>query len=268
MFKKNVFIPLLILISFVLTSCSITKNDVLPTVTQRPIGVQQTEKPTSAVNDINSNSSKIESSSILTYELTKERYTEADKNIKIEYPQIINLSDNNKQKTINTIIKNEALQILKDYKSGNVELTVLEIGNDIKLKSDNILSIQYSGYANFKNAAHPYHIFFTTNININKSSSIKLMELVNINKDFLELFRTGKFKSVSPIYQAGYLENSPNDELIEAFKTAQFYLTKDFLGFSLSVPYAMGDHVEFEIKHQDLKDNLKTGNEIWKDLLH
>ena len=46
------------------------------------------------------------------------------------------------------------------------------------------------------------------------------------------------------------------------------YFTSDSLGISVSVSHAIGDHAEFEIKYQDLKGNIKTENEIWKDLLH
>ena len=202
------------------------------------------------------------------YDLAKESYNDADKNIEINYLQITNLNDNNKEKIINTLIKNDAFQMLEDYKSGDVDLTVLEIDNEIKLKSDKIMSIQYSGYANFKNSAHPHHIFFTTNINIDNENDIKLIDLVNIDKDFVELFRSKKFKAVSPIYQTGYLESYSNDELIETLKTAQLYLTTDSLGISVDVPYAIGDHAEFEINYKDIKDNIKSKNEIWEILLN
>ena len=43
------------------------------------------------------------------------------------------------------------------------------------------------------------------------------------------------------------------------------YLTKDSLGISISVGHATGDHAEFEIKYQDIANNLKVENEVWKD---
>jgi hypothetical protein len=244
MFKKKIFTVIMILFSLVLISCSANNDSATnegynssSTVIQK-----QTQEPSSTENGNTNNQQVTDSSNSTMYDLTKESYNDADKNIEINYLQITNLNDNNKEKIINTLIKNDAFQMLEDYKSGDVDLTVLEIDYEIKLKSEKILSIQYSGYANFKNSAHPYHIFFTTNININNENDIKLIELVNINKDFVELFRSKKFKSVSPIYQTGYLESYSNDELIETFKTAELYLTTDSLGISVDVPYAIGNH--------------------------
>ena len=200
------------------------------------------------------------------YDIISEIYNEPEKDISIKYPQIINFNDINKQKKINDIIKNQVFNIVKAYKTKDIELVVLEIDYKIKLKNENLLSIQFEGYVNFKNSFHPYHLFFTTNINIIKAKKIELSEVINVNNEFIELFRKGKMKAVSLIYKDGYLDENTNLELIEIFDLGNFYLTKDSLGISVEVIYVIGSHAEFEIKYTDILDNIKLKNEIWKYL--
>jgi hypothetical protein len=45
------------------------------------------------------------------------------------------------------------------------------------------------------------------------------------------------------------------------------YFTNDSLGISIGVIHVLGDHAEFEIKYEDIKDNMKADHGIWKDLL-
>ena len=49
------------------------------------------------------------------YDIVKETYT--DKNIIINYPQISNLRNREKQERLNEIIKTQALVVLEDYKN-------------------------------------------------------------------------------------------------------------------------------------------------------
>lgn len=271
MFKKSIVIVMLISFSLVLASCntnknSSTNNSNIVSNENMKVTESPTLEPSTTKNEGNDNQKIYRASNNKTYDITKERYIEKEKDVIINYPQINNLKDSFKQEEINTILKDEALKSLKESKNGDVELIVLEIDYVVKLISESLLSIQYKGYANFKNAAHPYNLFFVTNVDIKKGKVIDLLELINIDNGFIELFRADKFKSVSPIYQNGYLDSLSNNELIETFKIGEFYLATDLLGISVSVPYAMGDHVEFEIKYQDIKDNIKTKNELWKDL--
>lgn len=46
------------------------------------------------------------------------------------------------------------------------------------------------------------------------------------------------------------------------------YFTNDSLGISIGVIHALGDHAEFEIKYEELKEVIKNENEIWNDLLY
>jgi hypothetical protein len=213
--------------------------------------------------DSNTNQRSLKS---LNYEITKESYI--DKDVKINYPQITNLTDRAKQEKVNDIIKNEALKGFRYYPMVDNELS-LTINYEIKRKSENLLSIQYSGIGYVKNAAHPNNIFYTTNININEGIRLRLKDMVNIDESFVE-----KFKEASKALQSetsGILDEFSNAVLIKMFSEADSldnigtenqsdtfsYLTKDSLGISVSVPHALGDHTEFEINYRDIAQNIK-----------
>lgn len=230
-----------------LASCSTGKND---TSNDKPYTAEKKDQH----NSVSSNG--------MTDEITKESYTDND--IKINYPQIKNLSDSNKQKIVNKIIKNEALKGLNYYSGTNSGLT-MEINYDIKLKSANLLSIQYSGIGSVKRVAHPNNLFYTTNIDINKGCRLRLKDIVTIDEHFVEAFKKDK-KALNPEHSS-LLDSFSDEDLIKDFRRADSldnigtenqsdtfsYLTKDSLGISISVGHAAGDHAEFEIKYRDIQ---------------
>jgi hypothetical protein len=135
----------------------------------------------------------------------------------------MNLRDSNKEKKINETIKFDALNLLNAYKVSDKEFH-LEINYEIKWKSANVLSIQYSGMVNFRSAAHPHYLFFTTNVNINKARKIRLNELVNMDETLSTKFKRGKYINkfrVSPELKTAInmeLDRLNNTDLIKMFK--------------------------------------------------
>lgn len=235
-----------------------------------------------ACEKVDENKKKPDTSYDVNYKVTELNYSKSYDKLKynIKYPQISGLSDSDKQKKINSTLKNEALKVLKYYENpyGSVELS---IDYKVILKNQNILSIQYSGVGSVSNAAHPNNLFFTTNINIKTGNRLRLKDIVNIDKNFANKFLNGEFKALWPEHNEA-LKQFTNEEIQEYFMEADSldnigtekqsdvfsYFTTDFLGISISVSHAIGDHAEFEIKYKYLKDNIKTKNEIWKNLLH
>ena len=125
-----------------------------------------------------------------SYDITKVNYT--DKNIKISYPQISNLINEEKQSKINKLIMLDALKVISSYQDNITNLT-LDIQYEIKLKASNILSIQYLGYSYLNGAAYPIHLISTTNVNINKEKLLKINDIININESLIEKYKAGKY---------------------------------------------------------------------------
>ncbi|WP_025683942.1 hypothetical protein [Paenibacillus maysiensis] len=211
-----------------------------------------------------------------SYELIQEKYSE--NGIIIKYPQITKLKDAEKQKSLNQILKNEALKGLHEY--GDSDSGVhLEIDYEIKRQSERFLSVQYTGVRYVKDAAYPNHIFYTTNLDMKQALRLRLSDLVKIEKPFIELLKNGKITAVQP-EQKGLIGDFTQDELNQWLTSADVpegsaeeseldtfsYLTSDSLGVSIPVAHAVGDHAEYEIRFAQIPDGIKQNKELWQEI--
>lgn len=206
-----------------------------------------------------------------SYNTSESSYTH--NSIKIAYPQISGLGDENKQKQINELIKDEAIKGISLY-DDEVKATV-EMNYEIKYKSANLLSIIYTGILYVDKAAYPINMFYTTNIDITNGNRIMLKDFINIDDDFIEKVKNAEFITQSPEIESEkeYIiktigdfnltkELKNADGSIENTLSAYSYFAEDSLGISFGVIHALGDHVEFEIDYDDLKDNINPNIEF------
>lgn len=282
MFDKKILFVFLITLVLVLTACSkiMTDSYDIEANVDKKTTVKDAQKPSEEKvgenGDSNRNSEISGESNNITYEIIKSEYT--DKGIKINFPQITALSDDSKQKKINNLIKSNALEVLEYYENVDGKVT-LDINYNITWKGPNLLSIQYTGVGNIKGAAYPRNIFYTTNIDIRKEAKLRLIDIVNIDENFVEKFKEGKYITwdaelnaaidfiKDDVYSYDLINELKNaDSLGEENTSSSFsYFTHDSLGISIGVAHAIGDHAEFEIKYDEIKDSIKAENEIWED---
>ena len=242
-----------------------TSNEVEQTnkeITTQNVEVSQTENKSDALN----------------FEIVTKTYV--NKDVKINYPQIANLSDVNKQKQINDLIKND---ILTHFDVEREDLTI-DANYEIKWKSSRLLSIVYKGYSNLKTSMHPDNNIYATNINIEKGTILKFKDFINLDNNFAEKLKNVKARVWTPKPLDGIdqktaikmieegLSWSTNKDLISYFDSAEFgycgYFTKDYFGISIATNHAAGDYAELEIKYADIADNIKPENEVWKDFIN
>ena len=201
----------------------------------------------------------------LSYEIESSSYSK--NNISISYPKLVNLKNDTKEKEINELIQAEAIRI-NDFHS--LDNTSLEVDYQITYKSDEFLSIQYSGSALSKGAAYPLNMFYTTNIDLDKEIKVKLSDLMKIDKALVQALKNGIYKSYDDnlnLQDEGVLKEIwsgiKDEDLLGDLKYSDkmdasnnsgifSYLTPDSLGISLSVPHALGDHLEMEIDYGEL----------------
>ncbi|MEL1136548.1 DUF4163 domain-containing protein [Desulfitobacterium sp. THU1] len=206
----------------------------------------------------------------MEYEISKEIYTEG--NVNVEYPQIINLLDKAKQNEINDLLKSQALGVYQKTVQELLPNQKYEVDGkfEIKYKSPKLLSIAYSSYNNIVPSAHPYNLFYTTNIDMETGKAMLLKDLVReIDKSFVNLLKKAKYVGeIEKEYEQQLADQAfslyeSDEKLIDALlgnggdqDSIYAYITKNALGISLPVPHVMGDHVEFEISADDLKGNI------------
>lgn len=213
--------------------------------------------------------SETEKENKANYEIVSKTYSK--NNVKINYPQIKNLDDKEKLNLINRNLEEEALSILDRYTKDDSSLNnvTLDVNYEVKLKNNKYLSLVYAGYSNVEGAAYPTSVFYTTNMDMEKGSRIRLSDYANINdivvklKDPHNINVLTKEKDLVEL-QRNVLVNMDNAELLTILEDADFYkangkmempeigaysyMDGDNIVISLPVNHAIGDHAEFAVK--------------------
>jgi hypothetical protein len=272
MFRNLCIVSIIVGTMAITLSCSIKTDDSTKGVMgNNSISAENSKIENNKVNE-NGAQNNLKVSPKSSYKIISETY-DNNKGTKINYPQITDLSDAEKQKELNEIIKDEALKGNNYYKDVDGDVTI-DINYKIVCQEPEILSIIYSGVGNVSGAAHPSNLFYTTNLDTINTKILRLNDIVDINDDFVNMFINGKFKAVNSDYESEYkseismvtfddwkkrlLTADPLDKMGNEFS----YMTKDSLGISIGVMHALGDHVEFEIKYKDIWKYFKLKDSI------
>ena len=171
---------------------------------------------------------------------------------------------------INKDLEDGALSILSMYAKDDPNLSELtmEINYEVKLKNNKYISIVYSGYSNVKGAAYSPSIFYTTNINLENGTIIKLVDYANVDNIVKKLKDLSNVKVLSDEKelkeaQKVTLMNIDDAELLSTLKDSDFhmengklalpekgaysYMDGDNVVISLQLNHALGDHGEFSV---------------------
>lgn len=253
---KKLCVFLVLLLSVMLNGCGYKQDTVSSSYVTN-------KDSTLSSNVANKVEDKVSTSGSVKYDITKATYT--DKNIKINFLQISNLSDSSRQKNINELIKTSALEVLDDYKDSLSSLN-LNMDYEIKYKGADFLSIEYLGLAVVKDAAYPVNVIHTTNIDLEKEEQLVISEVVTVNDSFAEKIMAGRYNAynsdlnLEPAEVKNVLNDYDSHSLALLFHpyTAKFYLTKDSLGVSIEVAHALGDHLELEMPYTSLGELLSV----------
>lgn len=204
--------------------------------------------------------------------------------IEAEYPMLISGGTEEELKQWNQLIEEDFQKILSIYSfNPNKQLTplpadqipvYLKIKYKIKRNDSEYISILYTADFNSPYSAHPTELVYTTNIRKPDSRRIRLPDIIKVDQEFIQDFRTWGFLPMTEnneeINKAikDYVSNISDEELLTGLQASDIigtgnawgifsYLTDDSLGISLGVPNYIGDHVEFEMNYSELKRFLK-----------
>jgi hypothetical protein len=278
--KVSLILIVSIIISIALAGCA-------PKTTNNTTSKVQTDQNTGIPQAKN----KSDTSNASGFNLVTTTYV--NKNAKINYPQITGFSDYNKQKQINSLIKND---ILNNYKNHVTTIAKAYYNNDYqkaegaltekvnyytKLNSSKLLSILYVENGSIPGSMHPDNMVHSININIKNGTILKFKDLINIDNNFVEKFRNVKDSIWMPHLLPGMpaeaqinlgttinfqMSMLQNKDLIDQLNSDDysFYFTKYNFGMTTYVDHASGDYAELEIKYNNIKDNINPKNRIWK----
>jgi hypothetical protein len=199
------------------------------------------------------------------YQVTSQTYT--DREISISYPELSGMSDAEKQKTLNQLIRAEALSILEDYVETELEKLTVKLDYAIVRQDANLLSVRFNGRRFLKGTAYPTRFVQSVNLNIQSGRKLRLPEVVQLDEQFVAIVKNGRMNAVD----GGTFEKLRLDDkrLLKAFLQADSatstenpsrafsYFTQDAIGISISVIHALGDQVEFELPLVELKSFIR-----------
>ena len=176
--------------------------------------------------------------------------------VTIEYPSVTNLDDSSKAASIDTLMKDNALSILKAYGLDDTQDT-LTIKCKVLSADRNRITATYTGTCMKKDAAFPVNIFYSNTIDVGKADNIGFSRFADpYTMAGYVLSGDCEFYDVSPELAAELMKYK-NDNTIEfytdLFNKADFPVRDTFpesfsyehegtIFFSIPVPHALGDY--------------------------
>lgn len=190
------------------------------------------------------------------------------------YPQINGLMESDKEAKINQLITEDIMSFIEAFNESDV---TQEIRYDVPWKGENLLSIRYYMFYNAEGAAHPNSNYKTLNIDLENEKIIRLSDVINIDVNFAKVMSKNS-KYSAPLDSSQDLEDMLKDnksgidtktflegDSQQDYYSSYSYFTENTLGFSTSVPHALGDYALFEVSYADIKDYIKSTSPIWND---
>lgn len=132
--------------------------------------------------------------------------------------------------------------------------------------SDDIISIVFRGFLNKKSAAHPMHLFFALNFDPRTMSVVDFSSRHIIDdalyNEFVKQGEKEILDKTGGIWPEGWDSFSEMlcsketffDGLNGKNSEIEWYYTENGIGFSYSVPFALGNHREVELRRVILKN--------------
>lgn len=173
--------------------------------------------------------------------------------VDITYPQFKDEKLANLNSKIEEFAKSNFKDIITDNNESNFGFS-LEEKYEIKLATENIVSIYSSGEFDIENAAHPSAIRNVLNINPFTFIKYKINDFIDISNDFVELFNK---VSESDEQLSAYLSSFTLEELKENISLSKIYFDEKDIVIIFEVPHAIGDYIEIKIENEKIQPYLK-----------
>ncbi|MBQ8180414.1 MAG: hypothetical protein IJ010_00340 [Ruminococcus sp.] len=191
-------------------------------------------------------------------------------NVLIRYPQI----NAENQDAINNLIRIFAENIASNvYGSDYVNLNLVVEKYNVTYYDENLLSIVFEANGNVITAAYPNNFLYSINIDIKNESIISLSDIYSIDDDFSSIIYNAFNEQFAPkkLKEWGINEESNSYERykedlshvgpfnLEGALTNEkkYYLQENSVIICVTIPHAIGDYFQIEVKYSELNKFLK-----------
>lgn len=204
------------------------------------------------------------------YSIITETFSQDD--IKLEYPQIKGLGDDDREKAINDLIKNDVLKSqvedpLKFYQDEtNLKVTLtMDMKYKITLNTTELLSMIFTGVSFIEGGAHPSFNVYCITIDLKNMTKLKLSDFTTIDMNLVQKIKQSTAVSNDSIDEEGMdnqglifeIQNQDDKILLqglqEQYANYAFYLTPNSLVISVCITHVAGDYALVELPGQYTK---------------
>lgn len=184
----------------------------------------------------------------------------------IEYPQIKGLGDVAREQATNDYIKNDiwnsqVSEVVESYKDFDMYIKLsVDMRYNVTLRTEKLLSIEYTGWAYIEGSAHPNNYFYGVTIDLEKVERLKLSDFVTIDGKLVEKLRSSA-KTIK-LFDGAAENNAVIEEILGNLQDGDdhfpiwalhndrectFCLKPDALVVSVYISHAAGDYALLEI---------------------
>lgn len=199
---------------------------------------------------------RIAGENVMTYEIETCTYEEGV--VKVEYPQLTGMENQEKQQRINEAIKSAVIPATSDE-----NLSSCELGFETATKGAGIVSFIFRGTAYYEGAAYPANIVKTLNMDLDAEKNVRLKDFADLSAVVSSLETAEGYTIINEGVElsdfSAFLNNGSvtdyamtlldfdldlaNPDLIPAGFSA---IRENHLVLFIEAEHAMGDYVELE----------------------
>lgn len=233
----------------------IVRDEESTTVTE---STEETETADEAETEIEAYADRIAGENVISYNIESTVYEEGV--VRVEYPQLTGMENEENQQKINENIRNSVLNDIS-----NKNLSFYELSYETVTKGNGIVSFIFRGSENDMGSAYPRNIIKTLNIDLNTGKNVRLKDFADISSivsslelaDGYTVLNEGvDMADFSAFLNNGYVTDYAmtlldydidfeNPDMVPAGYTA---IRENHLILFVEAEHAMGDYVELEFE--------------------
>lgn len=195
------------------------------------------------------------------HKTVKYLYQKNNKDYTANFPELSEEAPNYQK--ANDLLKNTAMQTILSFGTKQEKAkTTVQVKSKLSFYSNDFVSATYKETSNTTTDAHPNAQFRTANFDLKKGTQVKTEDMI-VKGDALNalLLKTAKKQLDHNIAEA-----VTADIIKSGMKSCSIYFEHQSIGFSMEVNHALGDHIEIELKYDEVKPFITT-NELWKNFI-
>ena len=205
-----------------------------------------------------------------SYQITTAEFNQDS--IHIKYPQISGLADASVEKAVNDLIKNDIWdsqvgETIDAYQDETIKLD-LDMGYEVTLSTNEMLSVMYTGSAYIEGGVHPSNMFHAITLDLKSGNRLYLSDFTQIDgrlikklKQSISIHNFVTDNEIQDKTQLTELRDGLSNEIQDQDEKfmiwdlknqgdSAFYLTKDALVIRTYVSHAAGDYALVDLPGQ------------------